>query len=58
MYQLPAMISSAFTITSYVGVTISLFVQTKTAGAMKERKEGGGGGKPQLQIQNQPTNQP
>lgn len=57
MYQLPAMISSAFTITSYVGVTISLFVQTKTAGAMKERKEGGGG-KPQLQIQNQPTNQP
>lgn len=55
MYQLPAMISSAFTITSYVGVTISLFVQTKTAGAMKERKEGGGG-KPQLQ--NQPTNQP
>lgn len=40
MYQLPAMISSAFTVTSYVGVTISFFVQTKTSGAMNERKGG------------------
>lgn len=34
------MISTAFTLMYYVGVTISLFVQTKTAGAMGERKGG------------------
>lgn len=48
------MISTAFTLMYYVGVTISLFVQTKTAGAMGERK---GGGKTQPQIQKQANKQ-